>query len=135
MTERVGTTILIVDDDRAIREGLRDNLASQGYHVLVAEALESAVQMLIDSPVDLLIADLSLSGNAGLEGLELIELARARSPDLGVVLLTAYGSPEVEAVARRLGAIDVLAKPAGTARIAELVRRSARRAPRTERDQ
>jgi ActR/RegA family two-component response regulator len=69
-----------------------------------------------------LIADLRLSTAGRSEGLALIAHARAASPDTQIVLLTAYGSAEIEQEARRLGVGAFLHKPQPLAQIASIVR-------------
>ena len=81
-------SILVVDDESEIREGLELLLSSEGYGVSSAETGESGLAKIGEHPFDLLLLDVSLpDGN----GLDLLREIRRRDPHLSVVLITAYG--------------------------------------------
>jgi ActR/RegA family two-component response regulator len=103
--------LLLVDDERAILVPLARYLRARGLEVSVAEDAESAEALLAREPFDVIVADLHLSPGRPAEGLELLERAGARHPRMRRVLLTAYGSPEVERKAAALGVDRVLGKP------------------------
>lgn len=109
--EKSSGRILVVDDEEPILFAMRDYFSSMGYEVACASEKEEAEAMLSTYPYDLMFADLRLSGLEGHQGLELVSFARANWPSLRIVVLTAYGSPEVEARARELGADSFLHKP------------------------
>src|SRR5579863_8729276 len=85
-------SILVVDDESEIREGLEVLLKSEGYGVSSAETGESGLAKLEEHPFDLLLLDVSLPDR---NGLELLREIRRRDPHLSVVLITAYGSIEM----------------------------------------
>jgi CheY-like chemotaxis protein len=102
--------ILIVEDESSVVEALRWALSlSQGggYQVEFCHSAEAALERLGDAHFDLLISDLRLPG---MNGLELIERVRQFSPDTHSILITAFGSPQIEEQARRL-ANAYIAKP------------------------
>ena len=109
--------VLIVDDEDTILRALRSYFTGRGFAVECAQEREEAEALLATGAYDLLFADVRLTGISSVEGLELVGFARHRYPDIRVVLLTGFGSPEVEATARRLGADAYLTKPV---RLAEL---------------
>jgi DNA-binding response OmpR family regulator len=102
-------TLLIVEDSEPIRFGLTEYFTARGYQVDAASELEEARATLRTHAYDLVITDLRLSDQV--EGLDVISEVRARYPLTRVILLTAYGSPSVEAAATHLGVNLFLQKP------------------------
>jgi len=101
-------SILVVDDESEIREGLELLLSGEGYGVASAETGESGLVKLGEHPFDLLLLDVSLpDGN----GLDLLREIRRRDPHLSVVLITAYGSIDMARAAFKGGALDFITKP------------------------
>lgn len=113
--------ILVVDDKEPISFAMSDYFSARGYDVDCVQELEEAKHRLRESPYALVITDLRLSGMGGLEGLDIVGEVRDRYPETRTILLTAYGSPEIESEARRRGASLVLAKPQPLARLTEKV--------------
>jgi DNA-binding NtrC family response regulator len=101
-------SILVVDDESEIREGLELLLSSEGYGVTSAETGESGLAKLEEKPYDLLLLDVSLPDR---NGLELLREIRRRDPHLSVVLITAYGSIDMARAAFKSGAQDYITKP------------------------
>jgi DNA-binding response OmpR family regulator len=103
--------LLVVDDEEPIRFALEDFFSAQGFEVDCAAEKEAAETLLASHRYALMVADLRLAGAESRQGLELVAWARKRRPDLRIVVLTAFGSAEAEAEARRLGADAFLSKP------------------------
>ncbi len=101
-------SILVVDDEAEIREGLELLLKSEGYGVASAESAEAGLARLEEQPFDLLLLDVSLPDR---NGLELLREIRRRDPYLSVVLITAYGSIDMARAAFKSGAQDYITKP------------------------
>jgi DNA-binding NtrC family response regulator len=101
-------SILVVDDESEIREGLEILLKSEGYGVASAESGESGLAKLEEHPFDLLLLDVSLPGR---NGLDLLKEIHRRDPQLSVVLITAYGSIDMARAAFKNGAMDYITKP------------------------
>ncbi len=99
---------------------MREYFATKGYDVDCARETSEAEALLAAGDYALAILDLRLSGTPGAEGLELIESVRARSPRTRIILLTAYGSREIEAEALRRGADAFLHKPKPLAEVAQI---------------
>lgn len=112
--------ILFVDDEPAIRFALEIYLGNREYDLDLAEDFATAESLLLTRAYDAVLTDLRLSGRDKTEGLDIIRLTRQRMPNAKTVLLTAYGSPAVEAEARALGVDLYLQKPIA---LAELERR------------
>jgi len=103
--------LLIVDDQESIQMMLRDFFMGHGCEVDITGGVEDAKAMLDDTAYALVISDLSLTGTQGKEGIELLRHVRERFPRTRVILLTGYGSTEVEMEARGLNVDAFLRKP------------------------
>jgi DNA-binding response OmpR family regulator len=96
--------LLVVDDDRATREGLARLLTDAGYRILTADSFERAVETLKSAAPDLIIVDVRLGD---FNGLQLIATAPA---PVRAIVVTGYADPVLERDARQLGA-EYLVKP------------------------
>ena len=114
--------LLIIEDEVAILAALEHFFIHQGFSVHTSTEREEAEALLAEHTYAAVIADLRLSGSSNVDGLEVVRFLRQRSPGTKVLLLTAYGSPEVEAEAERLGVDAFLHKPMSLAEIAGRVR-------------
>lgn len=115
-------TVLIVEDEDAISFAMSRYLRSRGFEVDCASELGAALSLLAVRRYRAVIADLRLTGVDDNEGLELLAEVKAKESGARTVLLTAYGTPELEARARDIG-VDVIAeKPQRLADMAELLR-------------
>src|SRR5258706_6388908 len=101
-------SILVIDDESEIREGLELLLTSEGYGVTSAGTGESGLARLEERPFDLLLLDVSLPDR---NGLDLLKEVRRRDPGLSVVLITAYGSIDMARAAFKNRAPDYITKP------------------------
>jgi len=101
-------SILVVDDELEIREGLQLLLSSEGYGVATAGTGEAGLARLDERPFDLLLLDVSLPDR---NGIDLLKEVRRRDPLLPVVLITAYGSIDMARAAFKSGAQDYITKP------------------------
>jgi two-component system, NtrC family, response regulator HydG len=103
-----GPQILIVDDARAMAEMLADGLADRGYRTVVTASGEEALARLRDGDLDALVTDLRMPQ---IDGLALLAEARRVSPDLPVIVMTAYGAIDSAIESMRRGASYYLTKP------------------------
>src|SRR6202051_2249153 len=94
-------SILVVDDESEIREGLALLLSGEGCGVSSAETGESGLAKLVQHPFDLLLLDVSLPDR---NGLDLLKEIHKRDPHLSIVLITAYGSIDMARPALKSGA-------------------------------
>jgi DNA-binding NtrC family response regulator len=101
-------TILVVEDERDLREIVSAALTKEGHEVLESRNGEEALSLLKKKKVDLLVSDVVL-GNR--DGLELLQDARRLQPYLPVVLMSGYGTIRTAVEAMKLGACDFLPKP------------------------
>ncbi len=101
--------ILVVDDDKLIRELTRDALTEEGFRVMAAASGPEALErMASEGPPEVVISDLSMRE---MDGLQLLERIKSEYPKTDVIILTAYASLESALQAMRLGAADYLRKP------------------------
>jgi DNA-binding response OmpR family regulator len=102
------SSILIVEDDRALLRGLKDNFETAGYEVRAASDGQRALEALLAQPPDLLLLDLMLPK---LNGYEICRTARARKMTMPIIMLTAKGQEEDVIRGLELGADDYVTKP------------------------
>lgn len=102
--------ILLVDDEQSILLSLTHLLKIPGVEVIACNEIEQAEEALINSHFDLVIADIRMSGVNGIEGLELLSYVKQHF-DTEVIIMTGFGSAEIEADAYRRGAYHYFKKP------------------------
>jgi two-component system, NtrC family, response regulator PilR len=100
--------ILVVDDERSMRELLQIVLRREGHQVRLAEDGRSAVAELEREPVDVLISDIKMPG---MSGVDVLREAKRLDPDIVGIMVTAYATTDTAVEALRLGAYDYLTKP------------------------
>jgi two-component system response regulator PilR (NtrC family) len=100
--------VLVVDDERSMRELLALMLRKEGYDVVVADGGEAAVAALQGGNFDLVITDLRMRR---VDGLGVLRAAKEHSPDTVVLVITAFASTETAVEAMKLGAYDYITKP------------------------
>ncbi|MEI6787201.1 MAG: sigma-54 dependent transcriptional regulator [bacterium] len=113
-------TVLIVDDDRNTREGLKRALQGN-FIVVMADSAEKALPLLDERTVDIVLSDIRMSG---MDGMTLLQKIMARSTPPIVVMLTAYGNVETAVEAMKLGAYDFLTKPVNLDHLDILLKRA-----------
>ncbi len=101
-------SILVIEDDRALREGLVLNFELQGYQVDAAADGEEGMQKAFDLRPDLIVLDIMLPGWSGLD---ILTELRDRNEDVPVLILSARGSTDNKVEGLNIGADDYLAKP------------------------
>jgi two-component system response regulator HydG len=111
-------TLLVADDDPAVRQGLERTLTREGYRVLLASDGQAALERLQGGGVDLVLSDLKMPG---LNGLELLRAAKVVAPEVDVIMLTAFGTVEEAVRAMKEGARDFLTKPFQRAQLIRVI--------------
>jgi two-component system response regulator FlrC len=114
--------VLLVEDDRALRDALADTLELGGYAFRAVESAEAALQALTEESFGLVISDVNMPG---MDGHQLLGMIRSRYPHVPVLLMTAYGAVERAVDAMRQGAADYLLKPFEPKTLLDLVARHA----------
>lgn len=114
--------ILLVEDDRALREALADTLLIGGHAFRAVDCAEAALVALGEEPFSLVVSDVNMPG---MDGHRLLGMIRKEHPQLPVLLMTAFGAVERAVDAMRQGAADYLVKPFEPKVLLELVARHA----------
>jgi len=108
-TQRENTeTVLIIEDDRSLREGLAMNFHLQGYTVLTADDGEDGMAKAFDARVDIIILDIMLPVYSGLE---ILSELREKEKSVPVLVLSARGTTDNKIESLRMGADDYVTKP------------------------
>ena len=115
--------VLVVDDEPLIRWSLAETLLDCGYEVTEAVDGQTALQVLADAPtpIDVVVLDYRLPDS---NDLQLLSSIRRISPKSQVILMTAFGTPEVVSGAQQLGVYRVVHKPFELKDLAALVRQA-----------
>ena len=103
-----GKSILILDDEEMIRELLNETFEKKGYDVETAVNGKETLKKLEAKPYDLLITDLRLPD---ISGMQILTRVKKKNPELGVIMITAYGSIKNAVKAMKKGAFDYITKP------------------------
>ena len=101
-------SILVVDDELSMREFLKILLEKDGYHIATAADGKLALELAGQHPFDLVISDIRMPGMTGLELLAQLKQLKA---DIGVIMITAFASPDDAVAAMKNGAFDYITKP------------------------
>jgi len=100
--------ILVVDDEKMIREGSRDVLAPDGFEVTLAENGEQGLKMIEKAHFDVILLDLMMPG---LSGFDVLSHVKALHPDTSIIVITGYATIENSINAMKKGAFDFIPKP------------------------
>jgi DNA-binding NtrC family response regulator len=117
--KRSAKRVIIVEDQKATAWALAESLREDGYDAITAGSSEEALELGAED-CDVLITDLRLPG---MSGIELMSRLREKRP-LPSILITAYGSPEVIARAKRAGAVRCFSKPFNIKDIKDCLRKA-----------
>ena len=122
-------TILIVDDDKSVRESLKMILEYDHYEVEFAENGEQGLQKLERLPVDVLLLDVKMSG---MDGIEVLTKIRQKNEKLPVIMISGHGTIETAVEATKLGAFDFLSKPLDRDKLLVTIRNALQQAKLSE---
>ncbi|HXQ70436.1 MAG TPA: response regulator [Pyrinomonadaceae bacterium] len=114
-------TLLVVDDEESICFSMREYFSQHGFKVDTASEIEEAEGLIKTTDYRVIIQDLRLGMTRDPDGIEIIKLVHKRNPDTRIVVLTSYGSKEVEEEARRAGADAFLRKPKPLSQVAQVI--------------
>ncbi len=100
--------ILVVDDEKSMRDFLSIMLKKEGHEVVAAENGDGAVKAVQAEIFDLVITDVKMPG---VDGIELLKIIKEVSPETVVIMITAFATAETAVEAMKLGAYDYITKP------------------------
>lgn len=126
--EEQNGAILIVDDDRSLREFLEIFFAKEGFRVFTAGDGEEALKLLEKTSVDLVLADIRMPK---VDGLKFLKLLRRRGLKLPIIMITAYASLDSAVEAKKEGAFDYVSKPFKLDELRTLVNKALQRKEKT----
>jgi len=112
-------SILVVDDELSMREFLKILLEKEGYRVATAAEGKSALALAGQHPFDLVISDIRMPG---MSGLELLAQLKQLKSEIGVIMITAFASPDDAVAAMKNGAFDYITKPFNVDEIKSVIR-------------
>jgi DNA-binding NtrC family response regulator len=113
--------LLVVDDEESICFSMSEYFSLHGYKVDTAREYEQAEKLVESTDYEVIIQDLRLNTMRNPDGLDIIKLAHRNHPQTRIIVLTAYGSAEIEDEARRCGADAFLRKPKPLSQVAQVV--------------
>ena len=106
--ERETFHVLVVDDEKIVRDSMKEWLAEEGYQVWTAASAKKALELMADTPFHMMLTDIKMPG---MDGVELLARAKALQPDLDVVMMTAYAAVDSAVEAMKQGALEYVIKP------------------------
>jgi len=113
--------LLVVDDEEAICFSMSEYFSLHGFRVDTARELDEVERLIGATNYRVIIQDLRLGATRDSDGLHIIKMVRDQSPEAKIIVLTAYGSVEMEDEARRCGADAFLRKPKPLSQVAQVV--------------
>ncbi|MHB8909371.1 MAG: sigma-54-dependent transcriptional regulator [Syntrophales bacterium] len=114
-------TLLIVDDEEVIREGMRRILTAEGYQVETSASGRSAIEKIQEHDFDVVITDLKMPG---MDGIEVLKNIKILQPEVPVIMITGYSTVDTAVEAMKSGAFDYIAKPFTADLIVDKVRKA-----------
>lgn len=100
--------VLVVDDEKVVRDGCRRVLTGREFHVLTADNGRQAMETLLDEPVDIILLDLKMPV---MSGEEVLEETKTRYPGIPVIIITGHGTIDTAVECMKKGAYDFITKP------------------------
>jgi len=122
--EKAVLTLLVVDDDSAVRHACCEIALTMGFEVLEADSVPAGERMLRQKTPDILLLDMRLPGGGGQQ---LLDEVRIKYPETAVIVMTAYATVSSAVEAMRTGAGDYLTKPFALDELKEVLDRTAQR--------
>jgi len=117
---KISVSILVVDDEEMMRNMLEKILSREGYQVKTAGDGLAALDLLKTEKINIIISDMKMPR---MNGFELLEIVKKKQPDIGVIIMTAYGDTYTVKDALLLGADEYVTKPFKSYEITMVVER------------
>ena len=115
--------ILIVDDEKDIRQLISDILKDEGYSTKLAANSTECINEINSSPPDLLILDIWLK-DSHMDGIDILKVAQRDNPEIPVVIISGHGNIEIAVAAIKQGAYDFIEKPFNTDQLLVVINRA-----------
>jgi len=117
----MGEKVLLVDDEKDFIEALGERMENRGMNVSTTTSAKDAIRMVEEETYDAIVLDLQMPEMDGMEALKAIKKI---NPDMQVILLTGHATVEKGIEAMKLGAMDLIEKPADIETIAEKIKKA-----------
>lgn len=117
------STILIIDDDEALRSSLQSLLPTYGFTVVAFESPLQGLETIRASPPDVIILDVKMPD---MDGLSVLQLVSEIAPQVPVIMLTGYGEVPAAVRAMKIGAHDFIEKPIDDAKLVDIINNAIR---------
>ncbi len=117
----MGEKVLLVDDEKDFIEALGERMENRGMNVSTTTSAKDAIKMVKEESYDAIVLDLQMPEMDGIEALKAIKKI---NPDMQVILLTGHATVEKGIEAMKLGAMDLIEKPADIETIAEKIKKA-----------
>ena len=111
--------VLIVDDEQGMRDFLKILLEKEGHKVITANRGTKALEILETKDIELVISDIRMPE---MSGIELLEVIKEKSPEMPMIMITAFASPDDAVIAMKNGAFDYISKPFNVEEIISVIR-------------
>ncbi|TKB09014.1 sigma-54 dependent transcriptional regulator [Desulforhopalus sp. IMCC35007] len=111
--------VLIVDDEQGMRDFLKILLEKEGHKVITANKGTKALEILETKDIELVISDIRMPE---MSGIELLEIIKEKSPEMPIIMITAFASPDDAVIAMKNGAFDYISKPFNVEEIISVIR-------------
>ena len=118
-TKRKGPLVLVVDDEKRVRDSVRVTLEDEGFSILEAPDGETALTRVATDNPDVILLDIWMPG---MDGIEVLESIRKQDEGLPIIIMSGHGNIETAVKATKLGAYDFLEKPLSTDRMTLVLR-------------
>ena len=115
--------ILVVDDEKDIRQLIGQILSDEGYQVCLASNSEAAMDEINSKSPDLIILDIWLK-DSNMDGIEILKTVRGNDKNIPIVIISGHGNIEIAVAAVKQGAYDFLEKPFNTDQLIVVIKRA-----------
>ena len=117
----MGEKVLLVDDEKDFIEALGERMENRGMNVSTTTSAKDAIKMVKEESYDAIVLDLQMPE---IDGIEALKAIKKINPDMQVILLTGHATVEKGIEAMKLGAMDLIEKPADIETIAEKIKKA-----------
>ncbi len=114
-------SILVVDDEQIVLDSIRKHLRKDDYAIHTVMSAREALELIENTPVDIVLTDLMMPE---MDGLELMEKIKAKLPQVPVIMITGYATINTALQATQLGAFDYIAKPFTRSELMAVIQRA-----------
>lgn len=112
---------MVIDDEPIVGKRLKQIFEKAGYNVAIFTSGAPALLELDENPYDIIVTDLKMEG---LDGMQILEAAKEKNPDIKVIIITAFAEMETAKEAFRKGVFDFISKPVQVDALKQVIQRA-----------